>query len=509
MRTSIKASWIVGFQNGQHAVLRDGEVVLENDRVLFVGPRFDGAVDRVIDAGGKLVSPGFVNIHAVANIDIQTLALDTSDGGFASSRAYAVDGIGELELSGERLRAGALFSLVQLLKGGSTTIVEITTMAPSRFEVPRDEVPALVEAAGRLGARLYVSHKFRSGKRYLDADGVTRYHWDETAGRAGLRYGVEMVQRFEGAQDGRIRTMLFPYQFDACSRELLVEVKHQARELGVPVHMHTSQRLAEFHDCINRYGKTPVQLLEQIGFLDQHTILTHLIYTTLHPNLGYRPGDDSDLRRVAASGATVAHCANVYVRRGRILGSFARYRELGINVPLGTDTFPQDMIEEMRWTALACKWIDRDANRGSAREVFNAATVDGARALGRDDLGRLEPGAKADIVIVDFRGPHIGPVDDPIRTLVHCAGSADVDTVLVDGRVVLEGGRVPGIDERALIAQACEAHLWQRERFAAHHPRGLSAGELFPASYPRMPEPGMGDRSAGTPGSPRVAAESE
>lgn len=500
MRILIKASWIIGFQNGHHAVLRDGELVVEDDRVLFVGPRFDGAVDRVVDAGGKLVAPGFVNIHALANLDVQTLMLDTNESGLAASRAYAVDGLGELELGGERLRASALFSLLQLLKGGSTTIVEITTMAPSRFEVPRDEVPALVEAAGRLGARLYVSHKFRSGKRFLDADGVTRYHWDEQAGRAGLEYGVEMVRRFEGAHDDRIRTMLFPYQFDACSRELLVAVKQQARELGVPVHMHTAQRLSEFHDCISRYGMTPVQLLEQIGFLDRQTILTHLIYTTLHPELGYAPGDDSDLRRVAASGATVAHCANVYVRRGHILGSFARYRELGINVPIGTDTFPQDMIEEMRWTALACKWADRDANRGSAADVFNAATVDGARALGRDDLGRLAPGAKADLVIVDFRGPHIGPVDDPIRTLVHCAGGADVDTVLVDGRVVVENGSVPGLDERALVAQACEAHLWQRERFGALHPRGLSAAELFPSTYPRVPEPGTGMASDGERG---------
>ncbi len=92
----------------------------------------------------------------------------------------------------------------------------------------------------------------------------------------------------------------------------------------------------------------------------------------------------------------------VYLRRGKILGSFSRYREMGINVPLGTDTYPQDMIEEMRWTALACKWSDRNANHGTAREVFNAATLDGARALGRDDIGRLAPGAKADVVIVDF-----------------------------------------------------------------------------------------------------------
>jgi cytosine/adenosine deaminase-related metal-dependent hydrolase len=486
MRTLIKGSWVIGFQQGSHRVLRDGVVVMEDDRILHVGRDFAGQVDRTIDATGKLVSPGFVNIHAVANLDIQTLGLDTSEGGYASPKRYAVDGVGDVELLGERLRASARFSLVQLLKGGATTIVEITTMAPSRFEVPRDEVPALVEAADEFGARLYVSHKFRAGKRYLDGDGVTHYHWDLEAGRAGLAYGVEMVRRYEGAQQGRIRTMLFPYQFDACPRELLVEVKRASQEYGVPIHMHTSQSLFEFHDCLRRYGMTPVRLLDSIGFLDPQVILTHLIYTTLHPASGFAPGDESDLRIVAERGTTVAHCANVYVRRGKILHSFARYRELGINVPIGTDTFPQDMIDEMRWTALACKWADRDANRGTAREVFNAATVDGARALGREDIGRLAPGAKADLVIVDFRKPHIGPVDDPIKTLVHVAGSADIDTVIVDGKLVVEEGCVPGLDEGKLLAQAAEAHLWQKGRFVAQHPSGRAANQLFPATFPTL-----------------------
>ena len=385
-----------------------------------------------------------------------------------------------------RLRTSALYSLVQLLKGGATTIVEITTMAPSRFEVPRDEVPALVDAAERLGARLYVSHKFRAGKRYLDASGVGRYHWDMDAGRAGLAYGAEVVKRYEGAQNGRIRTMLFPYQFDACPPELLREVKQTARALNVPIHMHTSQSHFEFQDCLRHHGKTPVQLLDSIDFLDEQTILTHLIYTTLHPTSGFVPGDDSDLRIVADRGATVAHCANVYTRRGKFLRSFSRYREAGINVPIGTDTFPQDMIEEMRWTALTCKWVDRDATRGSAREVYDAATIDGARALQREDIGRLASGAKADIAIVDFRKPHIGPVDDPIKTLIHMAGCTDIETVIVDGRAVVQDGRVPGIDEAQLIAEASAAHLWQKGQFAVNHPSGRPAQELFPSSFPAL-----------------------
>jgi 5-methylthioadenosine/S-adenosylhomocysteine deaminase len=486
MRTLIQGGWVVGFQDDRHALIRDGVLVMQDDRVLHVGKRFDGEVDRTIDATGKLISPGFINIHAVANIDIQTLGLDTRRNGYASPRSYAVDGTGQVEFVGEHLRVSALFSLVQLLKGGATTIVEITTMAPSRFEVPRDEAPVLAETAGDLGARIYVSHKFRAGKRYLDDDGVYKYHWDTDAARSALAYARGVVERYEGTYDDRVRTMLFPYQYDASTKELLQATKQAARELNVPVHMHTSQSLFEFHDSLRRYNKTPVQLLDSIGFLDPQTILTHLIYTTLHPASGFPSGDSSDLTIVADSGAHVAHCPVVYVRSGKALGSFSRYRQMGINVALGTDTFPQDMVAEMRWAALACKWQDRNANHGTAQEVFHAATLGGAKALGREDLGRLAPGAKADVVIVDLTQLHIGPVDDPIKTLVYAAKGTDIETVIVDGKAVVQDGKVPGIDEDQLVEQASAAHLWQKGRFVAQNPTGQSATELFPTTYREM-----------------------
>jgi cytosine/adenosine deaminase-related metal-dependent hydrolase len=483
-RTLIQGGWIVGFQDGHHAVLRDGVLVYEDDRILYVGPSFAGAVDAVIPAAGKLVAPGLVNIHALANIDVQTLVLDTSEEGLATPQAYAVTGAGSPELGEEQLRASALFSLLQLLKGGSTTIVEISTMAPSRFETPRAEAPLLVAAAAKLGARLYVSHKFRGGKRYMAADGSFCYHWDPAAAAAALEYAEEIVRRYEGAQGDRIRTMIFPYQFDACTPDLLAEAKAAARRLGVPMHLHAAQSLFEFHDCLRRYGKTPVQVLDDIGVLDERTILAHLIYTTAHGASGFPTGDTRDLRIVAARATTVAHCPVVYARRDRILGSFARYRDLGINVGIGTDTYPQDMIEEMRWAALGCKWIDRDANRGTARDVFNAATLGGACALGRSDIGRLAPGAKADIIIVDMHRLHCGVVDDPIKTLIYAADGGDVETVIVDGRTVLAGGKAPSLDEEALMAAVRDAHRWQRAQLAAGNPTGKPVDVLFPSSYP-------------------------
>ena len=484
MRTLIRGRWVVGFQDGRHALLAPGAVVYEDDRILHVGRDFEGAVDREIDASDCLVSPGFVNIHAVANIDVQTLALDVAQSGFVSSRSYAVDGDGDLEFAGARLRTSALFSLAQLLRGGSTTIVEITTMAPARLDVTREEVPAIVDAAKALGARVYVSHKFRPVKRYLNDDGSQGAYSDANEYEAAFAYARDIVKTYEGSDSDRIRTMLFPYQFEGFTPIQLAAVKQAATELNVRLHMHTSQRLGEFHDCLARYGKTPVQLLASAGVLDDRTILTHLLYTTAHRQSGFVPGDQSDLQTVASSGAHVAHCSVVYARRGKALESFARYRNAGINVGLGTDTYPQDMIEEMRWTALAGKLVDRNAAAVSAADVYNAATLSGAEALGRTDIGRLTPGAKADIAVIDMSGLHVGPVDDPIRSLVYAATSDDIRDVIVDGRHVVDSGSIGQVDERQLVAAATEAHTWQRDRFVEQHSLHESNETLFPPSYP-------------------------
>jgi 5-methylthioadenosine/S-adenosylhomocysteine deaminase len=480
VRTLIRGGWIVGYQHDRHALIRGGVVVFEDDRVIHVGPSYDGEFDQEIDASGCLVSPGFINIHAVANIDVQTLALDVARSGFVSSRAYAVEGTGDLEFSGQQLKTSALFSLAELLRGGSTTIVEITTMAPARLDVSREEVPALVAAAEQLGARIYVSHKFRPVKRYLDADGEVSVYSDDDEYRSAVAYALDVVDTYENTLDGRMKTMFFPYAFGGFKPDQLAEIKRLAIERDVPVHMHTSQSLAEFHACLRNYGKTPVGLLDEAGFLDEQTILTHLLYTSGHRQSGFPPGDRSDLEIVAARGSHVAHCSVVYARRGKALESFGRLRAAGINVPLGTDTYPQDMIEEMRWTALAGKFVDRDTTAVTVADVYNSATLAGAKALGRDDIGRLGPGSKADITVIDLSGLHIGPVDDPIRSLVYAASSADVRNVFVDGRAVVEGGKVVGLDERDLAAKAAEAHIWQRDRFVEQHPRHETAATLFP-----------------------------
>jgi cytosine/adenosine deaminase-related metal-dependent hydrolase len=278
--------------------------------------------------------------------------------------------------------------------------------------------------------------------------------------------------------------MLFPYQVDTCSPALLSATRKVADELGVGVEIHAGQNLLEFHEILRRHGKTPVELLAETGLLGPDLLVGHCIISTAH-HLAAVPGG-RDLELLAASGTTVAHCPLVFARRGNALESFHRYRASGVNVALGTDTYPRDLIAEMRWASLVGKIADRDFLVATAADVFSAATLGAAKALRRDDLGRLAPGAKADLVVVDMQSLRIGPYRDPIKALVNCATGDDVERVIVDGRTVVEDKRVVGVDERELLrsAQKEAERLWAT--VPEWHWQRWTADQLSPPSFPPL-----------------------
>jgi cytosine/adenosine deaminase-related metal-dependent hydrolase len=277
--------------------------------------------------------------------------------------------------------------------------------------------------------------------------------------------------------------MLFPYQLDTCSSDLLKATKEAAQTRGCHIHMHAAQSLFEFHEIKRRHGKTPIKYLRDLDFLDEQVILTHVIYSTLNPATGSHGNDNSDLEILSRFKTTVAHCPVIYGRKGEVLYSLGRYLEAGINVALGTDAFPMDMVREMRGAAIMGKIAERNSLAVTARDAYNAATIGGARALGREDLGRLTPGAKADIVIIDLSDLHVGLVDDPIKTLVYMATQSDVESVIVDGKTLVKEGRVIGIDEKALAREANRVNQWQKTAFVEQDPLGADVERHFPPLF--------------------------
>lgn len=477
MRTLIEGGDIVAFHEGGHRVLRGGALVFENDRLAFVGRRWERSTDRRIDATGKLVMPGLINLHSHATTEAGGRLVadvgrrDFFHTGFLNYQA-APKGVKGLDAR-ENPAIGGRFALVEMLGNGCTTIVEIS---------PNSE--HLLPIAAELGVRAYLAPAYRSADYVVGAEGELLYDWHEEAGLAALDRAKAFIRTHAGSHGGRIQGMLFPYQVDTCSPSLLRATRTAADELGVGIQIHAGQNLLELHEILRRTGKTPVELLAETGLLGPDMIIGHCIISTAHHLVALPAGRDLDL--LARSGTTVAHCPLVFARRGNALESFHRYRAHGINVALGTDTYPRDLVSEMRWAALVCKIVEHDFTVASAAEVFSAATLGAARALGRDDLGRLAPGAKADIVIVDMQSLRIGPYRDPIKALVHCATGDDVETVIVDGRTVVEDGRVVGVDERGLLADAQREaeRLWAT--VPEWHWQKLGADEFSPPSFPAL-----------------------
>jgi 5-methylthioadenosine/S-adenosylhomocysteine deaminase len=277
-----------------------------------------------------------------------------------------------------------------------------------------------------------------------------------------------------------------PREIETCAVPLLRKTATAARERDLPVAIHAAYNIHEVLDIVREHQMTSVELLCNVGLMSDRLNIGHGNFTCDNPLMNY--SGSRDLEIMGSHSCSISHCPINLARRGRFLDNWQSYRKAGINIALGTDTYPRDMILQMRNASYFGKVASHNLKAATAAEVFEAATVGGARCVGRADIGRLEPGAKADIVIIDLTGRdtlRMGPVRDPIKTLVDCGIGDDVDTVIVDGMVCMQGGRIPGIDFATLRAQAQAAgeRIWSG--WPTWDPLGRTADEMSPYSFPR------------------------
>ncbi len=452
MRTRITARYIVGYDPalGDHRLWRDAELVYEGDSVVFVGRGYSGLVDRELACGNSLVSPGFIDLNAAADLETSDLSLDaaaeadpTLSLGLAWSEAYYRAGPRELSDPEEESRKYH-YMLAKLLASGTTTILPVTGLLARRWAEGREEFEGLAGMASDLGIRTYLGPSFRDGVNVVAANGVKQTCWNAEAGRRGLAEAVAFVKGL--GRDPLIRGALIPSTIETCSRDLLRATREAAAELEVPVRLHATQSRWEYDEIRRRCGRSPVEELVGLGLLNRRFLLPHALYLDRADG----EGAEDDLDRLAASGATVLHCPEVVLRHGGCLDSFRKFRRRGIRLALASDCLPPDMILNMRMALLAGRLTERDAGAVTTADVFRAATTAGADALGRPDLGRLSPGAKADITVISLENFHLNPVDDPVRTVVLSSGARDVTDVIVNGRDVLRAGRIPGFDQNEM-----------------------------------------------------------
>ena len=276
--------------------------------------------------------------------------------------------------------------------------------------------------------------------------------------------------------------MISPSQIDTCTPDLIADSFALAQEKSLPFQIHAAQSVVEFQEITRRHGLTPLEWLDSLGVLKSGAIVGHGIFLNDYGNVFWPEADDFGL--LQRSGAAVAHCPVVFQRRGIAMNTVGRYIRGGIPVGLGTDSYPHNMLEEMRAALYNSRLISKNPYDLRTSDIFNAATLGGARILGRDDIGRLSVGARADLFIADISNPAMKPLRDPLRSLIYVAAERAVKEVFVDGRHVVVDGEVPAFDLTAALDRLEAAQRRAEEAFKDLDFAGRRHDEASPMVFP-------------------------
>ena len=468
------ADWVVAWdRNARRHVYRRGvDVAFADDRIAFVGRGYAGAADREIDGRDRMVLPGLIDIHSHPEHEPLYRGVREEHGVrnmymsglFERSQAYSAP-------DEEARAASAEFAYCELLLSGVTSLVDISA--------PWDGWIALF---ARSGLRAFLAPGYASARWRLDNDHELKFDWDEARGRRGLEAALSLIDRAAQHPSGRLSGVVSPMQIENCTAELLRDSAAAARERGLPFTVHISQSVSEVHEMIRRHGKTPIQWAHEIGILGPSTILGHALFLDTHSWI--RWWTKTDLTLLAESGSSVAHCPTPFARYGHAMENFGDYLRAGVNMGLGTDTTPHNLVEEMRKAIILARVAARDIETVSAADMLHAATVGGAKALLRDDLGRVAPGMKADLVLVDLTVPQMVPARDPVRSLIYHAADRAVRDVFVDGRQAVGDGKVLTLDQKDAGRRLVEAQRRMLDAAPGRDYRGRSAEEITPLSLP-------------------------
>jgi 5-methylthioadenosine/S-adenosylhomocysteine deaminase len=290
------------------------------------------------------------------------------------------------------------------------------------------------------------------GLRVVLAEGIIEAG-NKNRGEKMLRRGLGFAERYNGSAEGRIHTMLGPHASYSCGSELLVKIKEKALQLGIGVHTHIAESRDMSKDLEKEYKTSEVEYLDRIGFLNDRVLAAHCI------DLSTR-----DMQIISKRGVNAAHAPVANMKLGLNVARIKELIDLGVNVGLGTDGLASnnslDMFETLKTAALLQKHACHDPAVLSSHELLKMATIKGAKALGLErEVGSLEVGKRADIILIDMSKPHLKPLHSVCANLVYSARGSDVDTVIVDGKVLMEKRHIKTLNEIAVMEKAEETAL--------------------------------------------------
>jgi 5-methylthioadenosine/S-adenosylhomocysteine deaminase len=399
----------------QCAELAPAYIRIEDGVIREVGSgRYDGPTDGidVVNRPRCVAMPGLINCHGHAAMTLLRGAGDDMPlMQWLNERIFPL----EAKLTAEAIYWGTLLACWEMIQSGTTCFTDMY--------MSMDHAARAVEESGLRGVL-----------------SVGLVGLDPEAGKLGLERTRRFASAWHGAAEGRIRVMLGPHAPYTCPPQYLEQVAALSAELDLPVQIHVSETRDEVEQCRREFGKTPVVLLNDLGLLNRPVLAAHCVHLT-----------DEDIQILATHDVRVAHNPQSNLKLASGIAPVVRLRQAGVTVGLGTDGAASnnnlDMFEEMRLAATLHKGVSGDATAIAAWEAFEMATTAGARAVFLDPHhGRLEPGAPADLVLLDLDSPQLVPVHDLVSNIVYSAGAGNVTDVFVAGRPLLVNGEPATLD---------------------------------------------------------------
>jgi cytosine/adenosine deaminase-related metal-dependent hydrolase len=330
--------------------------------------------------------------------------------------------------------------MLEMLKSGTTSFVGVDVVSRYGF----DGIARSVAEAGMRGAlaKTVMDSPGYGTKRSIMPPGLVEEK------DACMREAKSMIHNWNTIRGGVVRVWVAPRSLGGCSKELYTQVAELAREYETNVTMHLAEVKEDVKYAKENFEMTPFEFIESVGLAGPHSLFAHMVWL-----------DDSDIRRVARTKSNVAHCPSSNLKLASGIPKVPEMIEAGINVGLGCDGAPcnnsYDMIREMKLAAVIQKARLLDPRVMPATSVLEMATINGARAMGiQSEVGSIEVGKRADLVLVDLKKPHLVPHRNIVSSMVYSAVGSDVDTVLVGGKVLLRGGIALTLDEEKIMNEA-------------------------------------------------------
>lgn len=408
----------------KNRIIEDGSIAIENGSLVYVGkkaklPAFKG--EKIIDGHGKIAMPGLVNCHTHLSMTLlRGIAEDQPLNNWLTETIWPL----EANLRPDDVYHGALLGCLEMIKSGTTCFTDMYFY--------EDKVAKAVEKAGI---------KAVLAQGIIEAGNKER-------GEKMFKENVDFAKKYHKYADGRVTTHLGPHAVYTCSPELLMKVREAASALDVGIHIHLAESKEMAKEIKEKYGFSEVELLENLGFLGPDVLAAHCIHL-----------NEEEMALLAKHGIKVAHApvANMKIAVG--VSKVKDLMSLGLTVGIGTDgpasNNSLDMFESMKIAALLQKLHYQDPTVLPSETVLKMATIDGARALRLDNLtGSLEVGKEADLILIDVKKPHLTPMHNPYANIVYSTRGSDVDTVIVNGKILMENHKVKTLDEDEVIRDA-------------------------------------------------------